>query len=339
MPTSRADRPGRRRGGRGGPPRPVLRQPPGRSPRPADPAADRRRRPAGVRRGRLPPVRRRPHHRAGRLLAGVVLPVLLGQGGRVPPPGRPGGAPDGRVDRGARPAHPRRRRLAVDPGLGGPLLRGVRAVRAGVPGVPDRGRERRGGGGRLGPHERAAGRRLPVPADRRHPAAPPARPGDRARCSSACPAPSTWPACCGRPRRTPTRPSGSRTRWPTSCTARCSASRAVNVHPPAGRRPPVLGFSPLMRDALDGDGRHARADPGGAAHPPGADGRRARAVRGPRLPRHPHQRRRGRGRPVPRGLLPLLRVQGGVRPDPGRAGHPHRVRPRWSTSPRARPTA
>ena len=31
--------------------------------------------------------------------------------------------------------------------------------------------------------------------------------------------------------------------------------QAVNVHEPARRRPPVLGFSPSMRDALQGDGR------------------------------------------------------------------------------------
>jgi AcrR family transcriptional regulator len=39
--------------------------------------------------------------------------------------------------------------------------------------------------------------------------------------------------------------------------------QAVNVHPPAGRRPPVLGFSPLMRDALAGDGRTHGLTPAG----------------------------------------------------------------------------
>ena len=46
----------------------------------------------GVRRGGLPPVRRDPHHRGGRMLTGGLLPVLLEQGRRVPPPRRAGGA-------------------------------------------------------------------------------------------------------------------------------------------------------------------------------------------------------------------------------------------------------
>jgi AcrR family transcriptional regulator len=39
--------------------------------------------------------------------------------------------------------------------------------------------------------------------------------------------------------------------------------QAVNMHEPARRRPPVLGFSPVMRDALQGDGRADDLTPAG----------------------------------------------------------------------------
>ena len=113
--------------------------------------------------------------------------------------------------------------------------------------VPDRGRERRRGRRRLGAHGRAARRRVPVPADRDHPAAPPARPGDHAAARRACPGPSTSPASCGRPRPSP---------YPLERIEDALADvvhrtlfglQAVNVHPPARRRPPVLEFSPAMQ--------------------------------------------------------------------------------------------
>ena len=150
-----------------------------------------------------------------------------------------------RVDRGARPRHARRRRLAVDPGLGRPLRRRLRALRAGLPGVPDRGRERRRGRRRLGAHGRAARRRLPVPADGDDPAAPPARPGDRAPARVHPPGPSTSPASCARPPSGYPR-SGSRTPWPTSCTARCSGSRPSTCTP---RPPPAAGARVQPRHA------------------------------------------------------------------------------------------
>ena len=126
---ARRARAARRRWRRGRAPRAVLRQPAGRAPGPAHAAAHPRRRAAGVRRRGLPRLQHRPDHEARALLAGLLLPVLREQGRRVPAARRAGGAPGERVDRGARPAHPRSRRAGPRCGRGSPATpRSTRAT-------------------------------------------------------------------------------------------------------------------------------------------------------------------------------------------------------------------
>ena len=244
-------------------------------------------------------------------------------------------------------AHARRRRLGARCAPGSARhARHLRPLRARVPRLPGGRRERRRGGRRIRAIGRADRRADPL-ADRGTDApAAPARPRDPARCSSACSRThDIGPASCARPApgRSP-RPA-SATRWPTSSTARCSASgpTSTSTRPPgSGRR----SFSSARRSAtlFAHDRSAAGADRGRSPDAGGADRGGARGVRGTRLPRDARQRPRGGGGRFPRSLLPVLREQGraGAHPrGPGDADGLARSSPRSRRSrrPTARPAA
>ena len=231
-----------------------------RRPGPAHPAAHPRRRPAGLRRGGLPPVQHRPHHQAGRLLAGVLLPVLLRARRTC-----------SATSRGRWPASSSASTEALGPltpdADGWTAMRAwvaryaddLRALRAGVPGVPAGGRRatRRSPAGRSarasGTSPRFRSRLAPTTLPPRQldpviaPAAgvpdPHAR---RRRASCGRPTPDALPAA-----------SASRTPSPTSSTARCSACSPPSTctrPPAAGRRCSRSAPPCRTRCGHDGDG-------------------------------------------------------------------------------------
>ena len=159
-----------------------------------------------------------------------------------------------RVDRGAGPAHRRRRRLGRDARRGSPATREIHAryepvfhcaARATTRSPPSRGAPAR----RRSPGSTRGWSTTTLPPRQLDPvirlllecAEPHAR---RQRASSA------------RSRPTPTRATGSRSPSPMCCTARCSACDAdVNVHAPTARRRRPLEFGPEMLELLAHGGR------------------------------------------------------------------------------------
>ena len=227
------------------------REPERRCPRPAHPAADPRRRPPGVRRGRLPPVPDRPDHQAGRVLTGVLLPVLLQQGRPLPPAHRTGGA----------------RELSASTEALGPITAdeaGWIEVREWV--APLR-RDLRRNEPVFHAFERRResdddrGHRLPSLGRRTRPASGPGSPADRFRRARSTPC----SRCSTRPRRGPSTSAGLlRSAVPgeysyervedalADLVHRSLFGRddTVNVHPRAPHPPRALRFDPLMGDAF-----------------------------------------------------------------------------------------
>ena len=194
----------------------------------------------------LPPQRHRPHHRGGGLLAGVVLPVLLQQGRRLPPPRGPGRPPAQRLDRGARASSPPTSRAGsrCGPGSAATPTSTTATSRCSAPSRPRPRATRPSAPGRPAPPSatrRGSVRSWPPPRSR-----PASSTRSSRSCSSASPAPrTTWPRPAARPHRTPT-PDERVDDALTDVMHRSLFGLVadVNVHPPAEHRPPTLRLRP-----------------------------------------------------------------------------------------------